>query len=365
MGVTLLKDANETVNIKVIGVGGGGGNAVNRMIESGIVSVDFIAINTDEQVLCKSQAPHKIQIGEKSTKGRGAGGDPSVGQRAAEENREEISTALKGTQMVFVTAGMGGGTGTGAAPIIAAIAREQNILTIGIVTKPFNFEGKRKMAQAEAGIAELRNHVDSLVVIPNERLKLISEQKLTLARAFEAADDVLRQGVQSISDLIKIPGLINLDFADVTAIMKDAGYAHMGVATATGKDKADLASAMATASPLLETSIDGAKGAIINITGSTDLDLEEVYAAMDKIQQAAHPDANIIMGVALDEGIEDQISITVIATGFDTDFKPKITQNKDSVNTADAISSTDNDWEDSTNDIVEEFDEIINMFKKK
>ena len=298
MNFMLDEDFEKSVNIKVAGIGGGGGNAVNRMIASGMKSVEFISINTDQQALYHSKATHKMQIGEKLTKGRGAGGEPEKGQRAAEESREEIASALKGTQMIFITAGMGGGTGTGAAPIVAEVARELGILTVGIVTKPFEFEGKRRMAQAEAGIAELRKQVDSLVVIPNERLKLISEQKITLANAFEAADNVLRQGVQSISDLINVPGLVNLDFADVTTVMKDAGYAHMGVGSAQGKEKAELAASMAISSPLLETSINGAKGVIINITSSADVGLDEVDMASSMITKAAHPDANIIWGAA-------------------------------------------------------------------
>jgi len=312
-------DYDRVVNIKVVGVGGGGGNAINRMIESGMKSVEFITINTDQMVLSLSHSPYKIQIGEKLTKGRGAGGNPEKGQRAAEESREEIASALKGTQMVFITAGMGGGTGTGAAPIVAEVAKELGILTVGIVTTPFAFEGKKRMEQAEQGVAALREYVDSLVVIPNERLKLISEQKITLINAFEAADDVLRQGVQSISDLINIPGLVNLDFADVTTVMKDAGYAHMGVGKATGKDKAEAAAAAAISSPLLETSINGAQGVIVNITSSLDIGLDEVEQASAMVTKAAHPEATIIWGAAFDDSFNDEMQITVIATGFDTD----------------------------------------------
>lgn len=315
---------DRVVNIKVIGVGGGGGNAVNRMIDSGMRSVEFITVNTDQMVLALSKSPYKIQIGEKLTRGRGAGGNPEKGQRAAEESREEIAAALKGTQMVFITAGMGGGTGTGAAPVVAEIAKELGILTVGIVTTPFAFEGKKRMEQAEQGVTALREFVDSLVVIPNERLKLISEQKITLLNAFEAADDVLRQGVQSISDLINVPGLVNLDFADVTTVMKDAGYAHMGVGRATGKDKAEDAAATAISSPLLETSINGARGVIINITSSLDISLEEVEQASAMITKAAHPDAVIIWGAAFDESYNDEMQITVIATGFDNERKTPI-----------------------------------------
>lgn len=313
-------DFDRVVNIKVIGVGGGGGNAVNRMIASGMKSVEFITINTDQMVLSLSQSPNKIQIGEKLTRGRGAGGNPDKGQRAAEESKEEIAAALKGTQMVFITAGMGGGTGTGAAPVVAEVAKDMGILTVGIVTTPFNFEGKRRMDQAQQGVAALREYVDSLVVIPNERLKLISEQKITLLNAFEAADDVLRQGVQSISDLINIPGLVNLDFADVTTVMKDAGYAHMGVGRASGKDKATEAANAAISSPLLETSIDGAHGVIVNIASSLDVALEEVEHASGMVTEAAHPDAVIIWGATFDDNFNDEMQITVIATGFEQEM---------------------------------------------
>ena len=303
------------VQIKVIGVGGGGGNAINRMVNAGVKGVEFMALNTDHPALVRSQADHKIQIGEKLTHGMGAGANPEKGQRAAEESSEEITESLRGTDMVFVTAGMGGGTGTGAAPVVASIAREMGILTVGVVTKPFAFEGKKRMAQAEAGIAALREHVDSLIVIPNERLKLVSEQRITLANAFEVADDVLRQGVQSISELIQMPAYINLDFADVTSIMKDAGYAHMGVGRGSGKDKAQDAARAAITSPLLETSIDGAKGLIISITASPDIDLEDVEVASGIISAAAHPDANVIWGVAFDDTLDDEMIITMISTG--------------------------------------------------
>ncbi|MCI8440966.1 MAG: cell division protein FtsZ [Provencibacterium sp.] len=316
----------KVVSIKVIGVGGGGGNAVNRMISSGMQSVEFISVNTDLQVLAASKATQKIPIGEKLTKGRGAGGSPAIGQKAAEESREEISAALKGTQMVFITAGMGGGTGTGAAPVIANIAKDMGILTVGIVTKPFMFEGKRRMDQAEAGISALREHVDALVVIPNERLKLLSDTKITLLNAFQSADNVLKQGVQSISDLINVPGIVNLDFADVTTIMKDAGYAHMGVGAAEGKDKAEKAAAAAISSPLLETSINGARGVLINITASSDIGMDEIDVASTMIHNAAHPDATIIWGAALDDTMKDQMAVTVIATGFEdgNNFDPPV-----------------------------------------
>ena len=308
---------DSVVNIKVIGVGGGGNNVVNRMVRTGTKGVDFIAINTDKQALTVSAATYKIQIGEKLTNGQGAGSDPEVGRKSAEENRNQISKALEDADMVFITAGMGGGTGTGAAPIVADIAKELGILTVGVVTKPFRFEGMRRMKQAEGGINELRNKVDSLVIIPNERLKLATDQKITMLNAFEIADDVLQQAVQSISDLIKKNGFINLDFADVSAVMKDAGRAHMGVGRAAGKNKAEEAAKMAISSPLLETSINGAKGVLINVTGSMDIGLEEVETAANLVQEAAHPEANIIFGAAFDDTLEDELRVTVIATGFD------------------------------------------------
>lgn len=309
----------DVTNIKVIGVGGGGGNAINRMGKTGINGVHLIAINTDKQALARSLAEQKIQIGEKVTAGRGAGAKPEIGQKSAEENRDAIIEALNGTQMVFVTAGMGGGTGTGAAPIIAEIAKEKGILTVGIVTKPFAFEGGHRMKQAEAGIAELAQHVDSLIVIPNERLKYVSEQKLTLANAFEIADDVLRQGVNSVTELITMPAFINLDFADVTSIMKDAGHAHMGIGKASGKDKAEQAANAAITSPLLETTINGAKGVIISITASPDITLEDVDTAAGIVRSQADEDANIIFGVAFDDKLDDEMIVTVIATGFGLD----------------------------------------------
>ena len=319
MGFEMAADFESVVQIKVIGVGGGGGNAVNRMIRSDVKGVEFISLNTDKHVLLQSQATHKIQIGEKVTKGQGAGARPEIGQRAAEESKEVITDVLKGTDMVFITAGMGGGTGTGAAPVIASIAKEMGILTIGVVTKPFSFEGKHRMEQAEIGIRELAKNVDSLVVIPNERLKFFSNEKITLANAFDAADDVLRQGVRSISELIQTAGFINLDFADVSAVMRDAGPAHMGVGRAQGKDKAEQAAQAAVSSPLLETTIDGAHGVIINFTSSPDIGLDEVEQAAGIIQNAAHPDANVIWGVAFDDTLQDELVITVIATGFGTD----------------------------------------------
>ena len=306
------------VSIKVVGVGGGGNNVVNRMVRSGVKGVDFIAVNTDKQALNTSSAGYKLQIGEKLTHGQGAGANPEVGQKAAEESRTQLSKALEDTDMVFITAGMGGGTGTGAAPVVAEIAREQGVLTVGVVTKPFGFEGQKRMRAAEAGIEQLRGKVDSLVIIPNERLKYATDQKITFRNAFEIADDVLRQAVQRISDLIRDTGFINLDFADVTAVMKDAGLAHMGVGRAAGKGKAEEAARMAISSPLLETSINGAKGVLINVTGSMDIGLEEVEQAATLVQQAVHPDALTIFGATFDEELDDEIRVTVIATGFES-----------------------------------------------
>lgn len=308
----------DIANIKVIGVGGGGGNAVDRMAKAGISGVELIAVNTDKQALARSLAK-PIPIGEKVTSGRGAGAKPEVGQKSAEESRDSIVEALDDAQMVFITAGMGGGTGTGAAPIIAEIAKGKGILTVGIVTKPFAFEGSHRMKQAEAGIAELAQHVDSLIVIPNERLKYVSDQKITFANAFGIADDVLRQGVNSVTDLITMPAFINLDFADVTAVMKDAGHAHMGIGHASGKDKAEQAANSAISSPLLETTISGAKGVIISITASPDITLEDVDTAAGIVRAQADEDANIIFGVAFDEKLDDEMIVTVIATGFGLD----------------------------------------------
>ena len=304
------------VKIKIIGVGGGGGNAVNRMVAANVQGVDIYALNTDKLAFRKSEVANKIIIGEKITKGFGAGANPQIGARAAEESIDEIKDILEGTDMLFITAGMGGGTGTGAAPVVARMAREMDILTIGIVTKPFNFEGARRMEQAEKGIAELAQYVDSLVVIPNERLKQVSNAKISLSNAFSTADDVLRRGVQSISDLINVPGFINLDFADVTSVMANAGYAHMGVGSATGKDKAEQAAMEAISSPLLETSIKGAKGILISMAVSPDVGLEDVDYASTLIAKEANPDANIIWGVSFDPTLEDEMHITIIATGF-------------------------------------------------
>ena len=317
MAINLETGPENVVTIKVVGVGGAGNNVVNRMVNSGTTGVEFIAVNTDKQALAVSSADQKIQIGEKLTHGQGAGSDPEVGKRSAEESKNNIAKCFEDADMVFITAGMGGGTGTGAAPIIADIARESGILTVGVVTKPFGFEGKRRMNQALKGIEDLLGKVDSLLIIPNDRLKYATDQKVTLANAFEIADDVLRQAVTSISDLIKNTGFINLDFADVTTIMKDAGYAHMGVGRAAGKGKAEDAAKAAVASPLMETSIQGAHGVLINITGSKEMGLEDIENAANLVQEAAHPDANIIFGATFDDTLEDEIRVTVIATGFD------------------------------------------------
>lgn len=306
------------VNIKVVGVGGGGNNAVNRMINSNIKGVEFVAINTDAQVLKKSDATTKLAIGQKLTNGFGAGANPQIGARAAEESIDDIKKILEDADMVFVTAGMGGGTGTGAAPVVARLAREAGALTVGIVTKPFLFEGARRMDQAIAGIKELRQFVDSLVVIPNDRLRQMPETpRITLQNAFAIADDVLSQGTRSISDLINVPGFINLDFADVSSVMKDAGYAHMGVGYGSGKDKAEEAAKNAISSPLLETTIAGAHGILISVTASPDVSLDDVDIASTIISNEAAPDANVIWGVNFDDEMEDTMRVTIIATGFD------------------------------------------------
>ena len=306
-----------TATIKVIGVGGAGNNAVNRMIEAEIKGVDFIAVNTDKQALQISKAKTKIQIGEKITRGLGAGANPDIGAQAAEETKSEVAEALRGADMVFVTAGMGGGTGTGAAPVVAAAAKEMGILTIGVVTKPFTFEGKKRLSQAERGIESLKGKVDTLVVIPNDKLLQIVDRKTSIIDAFKMADDVLRQGVQGISDLIAIPGLVNLDFADVKTVMLNQGMAHMGVGRASGENRAEDAAKEAIQSPLLETSIEGAKGVIINITGGDNLGLHEVNTAAELVQRSVDQEANIIFGTVTDESMGDEIQITVIATGFE------------------------------------------------
>lgn len=340
MPLQVADEQATVVQIKVVGVGGGGGNAINRMVDAGVKGVEFIAINTDKAALLKSKANQKIQIGDKTTSGMGAGGNPDNGRAAAEESRDEIAASIKDADMIFITAGMGGGTGTGAAPIVAAIAKELGVLTVGIVTKPFAFEGKKRMNQAESGIAALREHVDSLVVIPNERLKFVSEEKITFKNAFDIADDVLRQGVQSISELINVTALVNLDFADVCSIMSDAGYAHMGVGIATGRDKAEQAARAAINSPLIETSMDNARGVIISITGSADIGLEEVEIASSIISDMAHPDATIIWGAQLDDKLEDTIRVTVVATGLGDDRKD---ENKDLASFLNSGSSDDDE----------------------
>ncbi len=310
-------DVHQTAQIKVIGVGGGGSNAVNRMIESGLKGVEFIAINTDAQALYISKAEHKIQIGTKLTRGLGAGANPEIGQKAAEESRDELAAALKGADMVFVTAGMGGGTGTGAVPIVAEIAKEVGALAVGVITKPFPFEGRKRMSHANMGIGNLKGKVDTLIIIPNEKLLSVVDKNTSINEAFRIADDVLRQGVQGISDLITVPGLINLDFADVKTIMQETGTALMGIGSADGENRAAVAARSAISSPLLETSIEGAKGVLFNITGGADLGLFEVNEAAEIIAQAADPEANIIFGAVIDEDLQDQVRVTVIATGFD------------------------------------------------
>ena len=359
------------VTIKVVGVGGAGNNVVNRMVKAGTQGVEFIAINTDKQALAVSNANQKIQIGEKMTRGQGAGSDPDVGKRSAEESRNNIAKAIEDADMVFITAGMGGGTGTGAAPVVAEIAREAGILTVGVVTKPFKFEGKRRMDQANMGIKELLGRVDSLLIIPNDRLKYATDQKVTLANAFEIADDVLHQAVTSISDLIKNTGFINLDFADVSCIMRDAGFAHMGVGHAAGKGKAEDAAKLAVASPLMETSIDGARGVLINITGSKEMGLDDVEAAAMLVQGAAHPEANIIFGASFDDSLDDEIVVTVIATGFD-EKKPetvKIEEPRDANLFTDARERAESQKEPAAVPAPEEdgedpFDTIFKIFNK-
>ncbi|MDH7478785.1 MAG: cell division protein FtsZ [Syntrophomonadaceae bacterium] len=310
-------DYSPLANIKVIGVGGGGNNAVNRMITAGLKGVEFIAVNTDAQALNLSRAERKIQIGAKLTKGLGAGANPEIGQKAAEESRDELLQALRGADMVFVTAGMGGGTGTGGTPIVAAVAKEIGALTVGVVTRPFAFEGKKRSSQADRGIQELKNQVDTLITIPNDRLLQVVDKNTTITEAFRIADDVLRQGVQGISDLIAVPGLINLDFADVKTIMTETGSALMGIGIGSGENRAIEAARAAISSPLLETSIEGARGVLLNITGGPDLSLFEVNEAAEIIAQSADPEANIIFGAVIDQAMGEDIRVTVIATGFD------------------------------------------------
>ncbi|MBE6692268.1 MAG: cell division protein FtsZ [Ruminococcaceae bacterium] len=357
----LIEDPNKVV-IKVIGVGGGGGNAVNRMISviEG-ADVEFININTDTQILVKSSAPTKIAIGDRITKGHGAGANPELGEKAADESIEEITEAIKGADMVFITAGMGGGTGTGAAPVVAKIAKSMDILTVAVVTKPFLFEGKKRMLQAEAGIEKLAEIVDSLIVIPNERLKLLTDKKITFLNAFQEADDILRKGVQSICELITIEGNINLDFADVSAVMSNAGLAHMGVGCAKGKDKAEQAAKMAASSPLLETNISGAQGIVIQIIGSADLGLDEIDAAVEMITSEANPDATIIFGFAIDPALEDEMRITLIATGFNADKKANDTRRQMQQAESKSNATEEPVAKDSSSDI----DDILSMLNKR
>ena len=340
---------SNVAQIKVIGVGGGGNNAVNRMIEDGLEGVEFIAVNTDSQDLIKSKAPMKIQIGEKLTKGLGAGGDPSKGEASVEESKEEISHALEGADMVFITAGMGGGTGTGAAPRIAAISKEMGILTVGVVTKPFNFEGRKRMTNAERGIEALKNSVDTLVIIPNQRLLAIIDKKTTLIESFRKADEVLRQGVQGISDLISKPGVINLDFADVRTVMADKGVAHMGIGRASGENKAEAAAKAAIQSPLLETTIEGARSVLINFSGDENLGLLEADEAANLIRESIDPEAEIIFGTTINEELNDEVIVTVIATGLGeerktvvkqettTTVKPAVSANEEKVESEEAV----------------------------
>ncbi|MCD7873380.1 MAG: cell division protein FtsZ [Clostridiales bacterium] len=354
----------KVVSIKVVGVGGGGGNAVNRMVNCNIQDVEFIAVNSDKPALSKSQASQKILIGEKATKGRGAGAKPEIGKKAADESKEALTDALSGAEMVFITAGMGGGTGTGAAPVVAQVAKDLGILTVGVVTTPFAFEGKRRMDQAQAGINELAQYVDSIMVIPNENLKYVTDERITLLNAFEIANDVLRQGVQSISDLVNATGLVNSDFADVTEIMKDAGYAHMGVGRAKGKDKAEIAAQQAISSPLLNTSIDGARGVLLNITASTDIGLEEIDAASSIVTNVVHPDCEIIWGANFDETLEDEMIITVIATRFG-DKGPGAPIKSTTANIEVAPPAETQPASAFTSNDSDTFDDIVSLFNKK
>ncbi len=345
------------VKIKVIGVGGAGNNVINRMIEAGVDGVDFIVVNTDKQDLNKSICKNKIQIGEKLTGGMGAGSKPEIGKKSAEESRAQIAKILEGTDMVFITAGMGGGTGTGAAPIVADLAHEAGILTVGVVTKPFKFEGANRMRQAESGIADLKDKVGSLIIIPNDRLKYVTDQKITFANAFGIADDVLKQAVTSISELVGYSDrvIINLDFADVSAVMKDAGRAHMGVGTATGRDKAEQAALAAINSPLLETSINGATGVLVNVTGSTELTLDDVETAAGIVQENANPEANIIFGATSSDEFEDEMRVTVIATGFEAKIAAAPAKAETASNPAEVVGPTGD---------IGDIDEIFNIFKR-
>ena len=354
-------DVDEFARIKVIGVGGGGNNAVNRMIDSGVRGIDFIAMNTDRQALFSSRAEVKLQIGEKLTRGLGAGANPDIGAKAADENRNEIMEALKGADMIFITAGMGGGTGTGAAPVVAEIARELGILTVGVVTKPFTFEGPKRLRQAEQGVNELKDFVDTLVTIPNDRLLQIADKKTTMVEAFEMADEVLKQGIQGISDLIAVPNLINLDFADVKTIMSDKGIAHMGIGTASGDNRATEAAKQAVKSPLLETSIEGAQSVLLNITGGEDLGIFEVNEAADLIRESVDKDANIIFGAGIDESLSDEIKITVIATGFD--IKKTVNEKKEEV--VEEVIAEEKAEEDDSSSRAEEEELDIPIFLRR
>jgi cell division protein FtsZ len=334
--MTLRSDSENFALIRVIGVGGGGSNAVNRMIRAEMMGVEFIACNTDSQALLQSDAPHKIRIGDKVTRGLGAGGDSSIGQRSAEEDSEKISEALADSDMVFITAGLGGGTGSGAAPVVAQIAKEGGALTIGVVTKPFSFEGNKRKLVAEKAAEELKAQVDALITIPNDRLRDVVQKNTSILDAFRVVDDVLRQGVQGISDIITVPGLINQDFADVRAIMKDAGSALMGIGRASGENRAVEASRMAIASPLLEVDINGAQGILWNITGSSSLSLFEVQEAAEVIKEAADPEANIIFGTSFNERLGEEVMVTVIATGFDGGRKRHVTTGREATGVMDA-----------------------------
>ena len=353
---------SNVAQIKVIGVGGGGNNAVNRMIEDGLEGVEFIAVNTDNQDLIKSKAPVKIQIGEKLTKGLGAGGDPAKGEASVEESKEEIAQVLKGADMVFITAGMGGGTGTGAAPRIAAISKEMGILTVGVVTKPFNFEGKKRMTNAERGVEALKNTVDTLVIIPNQRLLAIIDKKTTLLESFRKVDEVLRQGVQGISDLISKPGVINLDFADVRTIMADKGVAHMGIGYASGENKTEEAAKSAIQSPLLETTIEGAKSVLINFSGDENLGLLEADEAANLIKAAIDPDAEIIFGTTINNELNDEVIVTVIATGIGDDHKEII---KNVSNNISNLQNNNVNIESSEFENKKEEEKVIEVAKKE
>ena len=357
---------DRVVKIKVIGVGGAGNNVINRMIESGVNGVEFVAVNTDKQDLNKSVCKNKVQIGEKLTGGMGAGSKPEIGKKSAEESRSALAQTLEGTDMVFITAGMGGGTGTGAAPIVAELAHEAGILTVGVVTKPFKFEGANRMRQAEQGIADLKGKVDSLIIIPNDRLKYVTDQKITFANAFGIADDVLKQAVTSISELVGFSKnvIINLDFADVSAVMKSAGRAHMGVGAASGREKAEQAATAAVSSPLLETSINGATGVLINITGSSEMTLDDVETAAGIVQEAANPEANIIFGATCSEDCQDEMRVTVIATGFENaegTFAPKAGAATPADDIGAPLAGTQKPVKSGD---ISDIDEIFSIFKK-